>query len=248
MTVNVVPRPSWLSTSMVPPAARTMSSVVERPSPVPKPGRLGGEERLEDAGAGGGVHARAGVGHRQHERARRRIGAGGDRDLAARGHRVACVHHQVEHGLLDAVGVGDDGGGVGGEVELERDRGAEHLVEELLHVVEPLVHVERLGFVALTAERHEVVGERGGAVGGALHRVDARPRRLEHLEVVLQQLDLTAHDRQHVVEVVGDAARETCHRLHLLRLEELLAEVGALGDVAQHDDLQRDGDVAAPQR
>ena len=50
---------------------------------------------------------------------RRRIGAGGDGHLAARGHRVAGVHHQVEHGLLDAVGIGDDVGGVGGEVELE---------------------------------------------------------------------------------------------------------------------------------
>ena len=34
--------------------------------------------------------------------------------------------------------------GLAVEVELEGDGGAEHLVEELLHVVEPLVHVERL--------------------------------------------------------------------------------------------------------
>ncbi len=121
-------------------------------------------------------------------------------------------------------------------------------MEELLHVVETFVDVERLGLVTLTAERHEVVGERGGAVGGALHRVDASPRRLEHLEVVLQQLDLAAHHREHVVEVVRDPAREACHRFHLLGLQQLLAEVGALGHVAQHDHLQLRGGVAPSQR
>ena len=63
-------------------------------------------------------------------------------------------------------------------------------------------------------------------------------RGLEHLEVVLQQLDLPAHDREHVVEVVRDAAGEPADRLHLLRLEQLLLEGLAFGDVAEHDDLE----------
>ena len=120
-------------------------------------------------------------------------------------------------------------------------------MEQLLDLVQTFVQVERLRFVALTAERHQVVGQCSGAVGRTLHGIDARTRRLEHLEVVLQQFDLAAHHRQHVVEVVGDAAGQPRHRLHLLGLEQLLPEVGALGDVAQGDHLERSGDVAAPQ-
>ena len=159
--------------------------------------------------------------------------------LTTGGHRVPRVHHEVQHGLLEAIRVGDDRRRGRVERELEGDAVAEDLVEQLAHTEEHLVQVERLGLVdAASAERHEVVGEGGGPVGGALHRVDAGPGRVEHLEVVLEQLDLPAHHRQHVVEVVGDAAREPADRLHLLGVEQLLLEELALGDVAEHDHLQ----------
>ena len=43
-----------------------MPKTVESPSPVPLPWLLGREERLEDAGLRLRVHARAGVGDREH--------------------------------------------------------------------------------------------------------------------------------------------------------------------------------------
>ena len=124
----------------------------------------------------------------------------------------------------------------------------EQLVEQVTHRQDEVVQVERHGMIdAATTERHQVVGQRRGAVGRALHRVDAGSRTLEHGQVVLEQLDLSAHDRQHVVEVVGDAARQAPDRLHLLRVDELLLQTLALGDVVDDDDLElgRPGGVGA---
>ena len=207
VSVNVVPRLRWLSTSMLPPAARTMSSVVERPSPVPKPGGLvvkkGSKMR---AWVMSSIPAPVSLTESTNARGRR-IGAGGDRDLATRGHRVARVHDEVEDGLFDAVRVGDDRRGTGCEVELERDRAAEDLVEQLLDLVQTFVQVERLRFV--DARRLNAIRSSVSAAARSVARCTESmrgTRRLEHLEVVLQQLDLAAHHRQHVVEVVGDAA------------------------------------------
>ena len=97
-----------------PPLCCTMPYTVDRPRPVPLPGRLGGEERLEDAGARRLVHAGAGVAHGQS----RRTGPGGRRALARMlgrrstsavamvsvppcGHGVAGVDRQVHQHLLD---------------------------------------------------------------------------------------------------------------------------------------------------
>ena len=179
----------------------------------------------------------------------RRLGAGGDGDAPAVGHRVAGVHDEVQHRLLDAVRVGDDRGGCRVELQFQRDPDPEDLVQQLAHPPDQLMEIERHGFVdPLAAVRHEVVGERRGAIGGALHGVDAGPRGFQHFKIVLQQLDLTAHDREHVVEVVGDAPRESADGLHLLRVEQLLLERFAFGHVAQHDDLEFTLTVETPER
>ena len=71
--------------------------------------------------------------------------------------------------------------------------------------------------------------------------------RLEDLEVVLQQLDLATHDREHVVEVVRDATGQAADRLHLLRVEQLLLERLPFGHVAEHDHLELGRGVEAAQ-
>ena len=59
------------------------------------------------------------------------------------------------------------------------------------------------------------------------------------------QRRVAEHHGEQVVEVVGDAAGEPAHRLHLLRLPQLLLEQVALGDVARVDDDGADGGVVA---
>src|SRR5215208_3626426 len=43
-------------------------------------------------------------------------------------------------------------------------------------------------------------------------------------------------DREQVVEIVSDTARELAHRVHLLRMPKLLLELSTCGDVGEHHD------------
>ena len=70
-TRNTAPPAAGRSTSIQPSWSLTMPWLTARPRPVPCPGVLGREERLEDLVAVGGGDAAAGVGDRQHRRTRR---------------------------------------------------------------------------------------------------------------------------------------------------------------------------------
>ena len=98
----------------------------------------------------------------------------------------------------------------------------------------------RLTSVGLRIERlparegQQPVGQRRGALGGALRggdvAVELVDAALRHAR--LQQLQAAGDAGQQVVEVVREAAGELAHRLHLLRLAQLLLQLLALGDVA----------------
>ncbi len=78
------------------------------------------------------------------------------------------------------------------------------------------------------------------ARSAALRISSASPRRGSSCVERADQEVAEAHDdHHHVVEVVGHAAREPPHRLHLLRLPDLLLRLDALGDVAAHPDDRR---------
>ena len=83
--------------------------------------------------------------------------------------------------------------------------------------------VDALGQQRLGAgEGQQAAGQRGGA-GGALHRVGEVGHDLaaRAVEAAPGEVDAADHDRQHVVEVVGDAAGQLADRLHLLDLAQL---------------------------
>ena len=83
--------------------------------------------------------------------------------------------------------------------------------------------VDALGQQRLGAgEGEQAAGQRGGA-GRAFHRIvevhhDLAARAVEAAQ---GKVDAADDDRQHVVEVVGDAAGQLADRLHLLDLAEL---------------------------
>ena len=150
---------------------------------------LRGEERLEDAGPRLRVHPRAAVGHRQAHVAagldtpvlaverllelhRERL----DRQRPAVGHRVTPVHREVEEDLLELTGVGQDRADRRVELHDERDVLADQAVEHLLDLGDDLVQVEQPGpNDLLTAEREELLRERGGSCGGALDLFELVP-------------------------------------------------------------------------
>ena len=97
------------------------------------------------------------------------------------------------------------------------------------HRLTSVAVVERLQ----PGEGQQALGQRGGAAraGQGVLGHGARPRVLAR-EPARKHVQIADDDRQHVVEVVRDAARELSQRLHLLRLAELPLGSLALRDLA----------------
>ena len=74
----------------------------------------------------------------------------------------------------------------------------------------------------LSAERQELLGERGGSMRRPLDQIEVLARLGAPLEALQEDFAATMDDRQEVVEVVGHAAGETADRVHLLGLQERL--------------------------
>ena len=93
-------------------------------------------------------------------------------------------------------------------------------------------------------QRRGALGRAHGRTGVALDRVRAPLR-----EAGLHQVEGADDAGEEVVEVVGDAARELAHRLHLLRLAELILSLLQLGLTLLHTrDVAADGDQALATR
>ena len=111
-------------------------------------------------------------------------------------------------------------------------------------------------FHVAPAEGEELPGEIRGALGGfhdvlqALAVRGAEPvRRRQHARIE-QQRAIHLDHRQHVIEIMRDAAGQPAHRLHLLRLPELLLHPPMRGDVIRHagDAIHLAGAIADQER
>ena len=106
--------------------------------------------------------------------------------------------------------------------------------QQILHRGHERVGVDRLRVEGLAArEGEQAVGERGGplgrAHGGLGVALDVLGAALG--DAGLHEVEGADDAGEQVVEVVGDAARELAHRLHLLRLAQLILQELALRDV-----------------
>ena len=145
-----------------------------------------------------------------------------DGERAARRHRVARVHGQIEKDLFDLGRVRLDRRRVGGRPHVQLDVLADQALEDGLETLHELVQVEdaRLQHL-LAAQGQELPGERGCAIRRVRDQVDIAPLRILGGELHEQEGGPARDDGQEIVEVVGHAAGQSAHRLHLLRLAEL---------------------------
>ncbi len=101
--------------------------------------------------------------------------------------------------------------------------------QHLRHVAHDPIEIQQARLQdLLPAEGEELAGQARGALRGLLDQGEAGGHRVGGSRALPQQAGAAQDDRQQVVEVVGDAARQEPHRLHLLSLEQLL---GALSDL-----------------
>ena len=214
---------------------------------------LGGEEGLEDPVPCLLVHADTGVGHRYaYVSAGLHVGAHGrvllvqlhradlDLERSAMGHGVPGVGSQVQEHLLHGGGIHLHGLHrlIGPDRDLDSlgQEGPEHRRQLPGNAGDVGGYRLQLG---PPSEAEELPGHGGGPphrvldLGhlGSLHR-------LPRIQSPHDELSIEEDDREHVVEVVGDAAGELADGLHLLRVAELLLQLPPHGDVL-HDHLER---------
>ena len=189
----------------------------------------------------------AGVGHRDRDivaraRTRRpRRSASVARPVAMRQraapvHRVARVDRQVEERILELDGDRRTRASrPPGRRRLDRDRVAQRAVEQVGHAGDQLAGVDRLGLQRLRArEGEQAPGQRRGAVGAFRRIVDvARARVAGSLsQTALGEFQPAENDRQHIVEIMRDAAGQLADRFHLLHLAQLAPPARAVRRVA----------------
>ncbi|HEY3540965.1 MAG TPA: hypothetical protein VGK79_00355 [Gaiellaceae bacterium] len=187
-----------------------------QPEPCALADLLRREERVEDPGLRRLVHADAGVGDDQLDRAA--LDVHGDREDAAPGHRVARIHREIEENLLELAAV-DARGRAWTDLVADVDVLGQQPAKDRVEALDDLCDIHLLELQDLPArEREQLSGQLGRAVAGDRDRVDVLAQDLALGHVPLQQRGVAVHCRHQVVEVVCDAAGELADRLHLLRL------------------------------
>ena len=138
-------------------------------------------------------------------------------------HRVARIDRQVDDRILQLVRVDEHRPRASSAKIGDLDPLAQRPVQQLAHAADQDGAVDPLGHQRLGAgEGQQAAGQRGGA-GRAFHGVgevghDLAPRAVEPAP---GEVDAADHHRQHIVEVVGDAAGQLADGLHLLDLAKL---------------------------
>jgi len=179
-------------------------------------GRLGRGERLEHPRAERRGDARAVVRDSERQHAPAGVEATGDADPARRRtilQRLLRVDHQVEHHLVERVGVREYAREFGQTADRDLDPArAERAGRDVERGVDDLANVDRPPLRPLLARHRE---ERAHDAGATLGRgTDLDRRRLRgRLSVLLEQHGARDDDRQRIVELVRDAREQRARRV-----------------------------------
>jgi hypothetical protein len=207
---------------------------MDSPRPVPCPGRLGGEGRLEDARQVALFNAGAGV--TDAEEAALALQARLDGQQPALGlHRVQAFLQEVEQHLRQLRRVPEELRQVRRQVHLQLHLrvGRELRPEEHRRVLHTLVERERPPVLraAVPAELQQALHDALAAQRALLNQVEVLQVRSDPPRVALHQLREGEDAAQGVVDFVRHAAGELAHGGHLLRLDEAAGNLPLVGDV-----------------
>src|SRR5581483_6329965 len=149
----------------------------------------------------------------------------------ALGHSVRGVDRQIHHYLLELARIDANERRVRRQPRLDLNVAEHETAHELLDAAQHVVGIDDARLERLpAAEREELPGELRRTRRRAANLLDL-PLALLHARIEQNQLGVAADDREQIVEVVRDAAREPADGFHLLRLEELLLQPLELGEV-----------------
>ena len=196
-----------------------------------------------------GGHSRAGIVHRQQGvRAGHRLLEGscwGARGVYQRGgrldpdrptgrHRVPRVQHEIQENLFELTRVGPDRTNSRIERQRERRQLSQRTLENRLEARDGRVEIDDLRLENLApAVGEKLTGNGRGSLGSPPNVLDVLARVV--VANLMQQKARGAENDGHlIVDLVGDAARQTADHLHALRLAETLLGEPAILDIGQH--------------
>ncbi len=155
-----------------------------------------------------------------------------DAQRAALRHRVAGVDREVHQDLLDLVRIGLDRpqvrAGHRQQLDVLADQAAQHAVQVQRQLAE--VDDPRLDDL-LAGEGEQTVREVRGALRRLADLPQLRLQRMRGAEPGVDQIRVAEDHRQHVVDVVRDAAGQAADALELLHLRQLLFQPAPLRHV-----------------
>ena len=159
------------------------------------------------------------------------------RERAAVRHRVLGVGDEVEQRLHELVLVGHHVPEVGRRRDLELALLAEIALQQRGLIAQHLAEADHLVLQRLLAgERQQLAHQLGGAIGARLDVHDVFVGDVLRPMHGQQHVGEAEDGRQHVVEVVRDAARQLADDFHLLALREARFERLLLGRVDDVED------------
>ena len=207
------------------------------------PERLRGVERLEDAPPRLFRHAWPIVRYRQ--RGRRVIRGQRNRNVAAFGHRVLRIQHDVQQRLLHLGRVAFDRSGVRGVRRGDGEGAVQRRPREAQGVIDDRAQLHRPELHQAPARKRKQAARQ---VGRAARRILDEPKVFAFVQVqvrrALQQAGEPEDRRQQVIEVVRQVPRHQAQRFHLLALHQLRLDRTPLRNVPH----QRKDRVAAAVR
>ena len=174
----------------------------------------------------------AGVAHRHHDIVARlhalvaaldRPVGQPDRQLPARGHRIAGVESEVHDQLLDLHPIRDHGPALLFDIDADLDIAGQQPAKHLLQIRQSGAEIEQGRGRRLLARESQQLPRQIAASFNRLDELhDIRQPRIVAETFLTQHFGIDHHHDEKVVEVVGDPACEHPDRLHLLRLPKLL--------------------------
>ena len=147
-----------------------------------------------------------------------------DRQLSAIRHRVARIDREIQDHVLELIGVGVDPPQPASQHRLKDDVAPKGMPQQIRHAADQLVDLDRLRLQRLLPrEGEQPLREQRGSPSALARRIEvAFCSRVAIANAAASKIERADHHRQHIVEIVGDAARELAYSLHLLGLTERL--------------------------
>ena len=232
---KVHPWPGWLSTAIWPPASRTISQTVASPIPVPFPTGLvvknGSNMRRRVASSiPQPVSLTASRAYRPGTAEGKVFNQSASRSmvfvsimLPPLRHRVARIDDEIHQHLFEMTGIGADMAQAGRQGCFEFDIFADEAAEHPFHLRHGRVEIQhgRLGgFLATKSE--ELFRKARSSLTGVDDLDEKFASRFIDSVFFQNDFAVAQNDRQHIIEVVDDAADEPTDCVHFLCLKQII--------------------------